>query len=157
MKTNHRQPLAAAAILWAISLVVSLWAAEGDQGKPTPQQEFARLLMVDYQGANPESTVTSRKEALAAVIDATSVVVEVSSWPDRFSVGIPGLESSRFDDGDRGFVWQMSAEQVRVLVLERMKKKDRLTMVLPQRVKEMDRKAITLWAGGLGFSQVGFE
>ncbi len=132
MKTNHRQPVVAAAILWAMSLVVSSWAAEGDPGKPTPQQEFARVLMADYRGANPESTVASRKEALAAVIDATSVVVEVLSWPDRFSVGVPGLESSRFDDGDRGFVWQMSAEQVRVLVLERLKKKDRLTVNLPQ-------------------------
>jgi hypothetical protein len=146
----------AAAILWTASLVVPSWSAEGDLGKPTPQQEFARVVMAGYQGANPESTLTNRTQALAAVIDATSVVVEVLSWPDRFSVGIPGLESSRFDDGDRGFVWQMSAEQVRVLVLERMKKKERLTVIIDREFAPQ-RAAINAWASRHGFAQVDYE
>lgn len=157
MSTNPRPSWVVAAILWALSLTTPSWCAEGDPGKPTPQQEFERVLMADYRGINRDSTVQARIKQLATFKGVSHIRVEVRDWPNKLMVGDPtGQDIERLDDGDRGFVWQMSLEQVQVLIMGRVAKKNRLTVII-HRDAEADRSAITTWASGQGFAQVVFE
>lgn len=112
--------------------------------------------MADYQGANRESTVIARTESIARFVAATHVRLKISTWPDKIHVGDPTGDNDWLDDGDRGFIWQMSRAQVEALIIARMKKKERLTVIVDREVAP-ERAAITAWASQHGFPQVDYE
>ncbi len=131
-------------------LLISLsWSVAQAETVPADERKaLDALVMADYAGINPGSTKAARMEELKKIDDCRDLAITVQAWPKQVLVDDPQLT-----DGDRGFAWVMSSDQLAGLVIKRMKERGVLTVKIADLPRE-ENKAVAAWMDAQGFASV---
>lgn len=137
-------------------LVIGIGMARGaDRGADEVDD---KLIMADYSGTNRPGTIAERRGSLDKLAHSVVLKIRIREWPLKITVMDPtdadGIRELR--DGDRGFVWQMTRDQLQGFVAKLMPIRRRITVCIEQ--SEVARIGeIEAWLAALKFDVIEKE
>lgn len=117
-----------------------------------------KLIMADYAGLNPLNTIAARRDSLDKIAHSVVLKIHIREWPLKISVMDPtDVDAiSKLRDGDRGFVWQMTRDQLQGFVAKLMPIR-RTIMVSIEKPELVLIEEIKAWLAALRFEVVEIE